>query len=132
MKVGAKLVRIADILNVDKMIIKRLKQFYYVYLAKRINLDLAVKLIIDKELQKYNVDMYYVMEHPIINGENWCNYYTFNSEKEFNRWKKFSLKILKKAIPYADDYILNREFSTLNLMWGIRVNYERNKNNKYF
>lgn len=130
MKVGAKLVRIADILNVDKMIIKRLKQFYYVYLAKRINLDLAVKLIIDKELQKYNVDMYYVMEHPIINGENWCNYYTFNSEKEFNRWKKFSLKIIKKAIPYADDYILNREFSTLNLMWGIRVNYERNKNNK--
>lgn len=130
MKVGAKLVRIADILNVDKMIIKRLKQFYYVYLAKRINLDLAVKLIIDKELQKYNVDMYYVMEHPIINGENWCNYYTFNSEKEFNRWKKFSLKILKKAIPYADDYILNREFSMLNLMWGIRVNYERNKNNK--
>lgn len=114
------------------MIIKRLKQFYYVYLAKRINLDLAVKLIIDKELQKYNVDMYYVMEHPIINGENWCNYYTFNSEKEFNRWKKFSLKILKKAIPYADDYILNREFSMLNLMWGIRVNYERNKNNKYF
>lgn len=132
MKVDAKLVKIADILNVDKMIIKRLKQFYYVYLAKRINLDLAVKLIIDKELQKYNVDMYYVMEHPIINGENWCNYYTFNSEKEFNRWKKFSLKILKKAIPYADDYILNREFSMLNLMWGIRVNYERNKNNKYF
>lgn len=130
MKVDAKLVKIADILNVDKMIIKRLKQFYYVYLAKRINLDLAVKLIIDKELQKYNVDMYYVMEHPIINGENWCNYYTFNSEKEFNRWKKFSLKIIKKAIPYADDYILNREFSTLNLMWGIRVNYERNKNNK--
>lgn len=130
MKMDVKLVKIADILNADKMIIKRLKQFYYVYIAKRINKELAVKLIIDKELQKYNVDMYYVMEHPKINGEDWFTYYTFDSEKEFNRWKKFSLKILKKAIPYADDYILNREFSMLNLMWGIRENYERNKNNK--
>ena len=108
---------------------QKLGNFYYIHIAKSVDRETVLRIIIDAELKKYGVNMQYVTDHPDINGERWYYYYTFDSEKEFNKWKKFSNKMLKKAFPYADKFILDREFSMLNLMWGLRTSYE-NENSK--
>lgn len=128
-----KFVKTVEIVNVDKMINRiknRLKYFYYLYLANRIDRDLAIKLIVSKQLEKYNVDMQYVIDNPKIEGKDWYIYYTFDTEKEFEDWKKFSLKIIKKVYPRADENWINKEFSMLNLMWGLKTLYDRSKNCK--
>lgn len=103
--------------------LKRLKDFYLAYLARRVPENDAVRLIVNKQLAKYKVDMEYVKENEKIDGEDWYNYYTFNSEKEFNSWKKFAKRIIKKTYPYLDESGINKEFSMLNLMWGLKRNY---------
>lgn len=102
----------------------KLKDLYLIHLARRISDEDCLRLIIDNELKKYKVNMQYVIANPEINGIPWYTYYTFNSEKEFKRWEKFSKKILRKrhTSGISDDFI-RKEFSMLNLMWGLKTNY---------
>ena len=103
--------------------LKRIKDFYLVYFSRRISEDDCLRLIIDKELKPYKVDMQFVLDNPEIEGEPWYIHYKFNNENEFIKWKKFSLKMIKKAYPYLLDDSIKKEFSMINLMWGLKTNY---------
>lgn len=103
---------------------QKIKDFYLIHIKRRLPYDEAVRLIIDNQLKKYNVDMTYVINNPEIDGDPWYTYYTFDSKEEYQKWEKFAKRILKKSCPYLDEEIINRRFSYLMLMWGLKTNYD--------
>lgn len=103
---------------------QKIKDFYLIHIKRRLTSDEAVRLIIDNQLKKYNVDMTYIINDPEIDGVPWYNYYTFDSKKEYQKWEKFAKRMIKKSRSYSDEKVINREFSYLNLMWGLKTNYD--------
>ena len=86
-----------------------------------------VDLLIDKELEKYGVTSKQIREIPDgkVNGENWYQYYTFDSKEETDNWKKFCLDILSNHVtPKLHKSRIEREFAMLDLMWGLKRNYD--------
>lgn len=53
----------------------------------------------------------------------WYQYYTFNSEQEFNEWKEFCINLFKKEFKLTDTQAA-REFAWFNLSHGLKQNYE--------
>lgn len=111
----------------------KLRNFYLINIAKTMSGNDGIRIIIDKALKKYNIDYNYVQKHPYINDIVWCSHYTFDSEEEFKSWERFSKKIIKKVLtkklgifnyykPSKEQ--INREFSWINLMYGLKYNYE--------
>lgn len=129
MKMDVKSARTVETVNVVNKIKQSLRDFYLIYFSKKMSKDDAVRLIINKELKRYKVDIDYVKDNPTIGGERWYEYYTFNSEEEYEKWEKFSKRILRKVFPYSDKKFIDNEFSYLNLAYGLRCKYG-NKNNK--
>lgn len=84
----------------------------------------VVTKIINKMLKPYKIDMNYVINNPKINGIDWFQYYTFNSNEEVEKWKKYSIKQLKRAYPYMSDKYIERQFSYIDLMWGLKRNFD--------
>jgi hypothetical protein len=84
----------------------------------------VLKLIIDKELEPYGVTKEFVTENVEIEGAPWYEYYTFNSEEEYNNWKKFSIELIAKEIQPRNKKVALKEFVMLDLMWGLKHNYK--------
>lgn len=82
-----------------------------------------LKLIIGKELLKYGVSMKDVFENPMVEGQNWFQYYTFDSEKEYKKWESFCMKVLRLRHPLYNEGYLHMNFGMLNLQWGLKHNY---------
>ena len=98
---------------------------YLKYIKRIINDDeKVIKLIINNMLKKYNVDYEFVTKNQIIEEKNWYEYYTFDSEEEYENWKKYSLKILKRRYYYGSDDFVKKQFVWIDLMWGLKQNYE--------
>jgi len=85
--------------------------------------DKLVRDCINKELKPYGVDYQYVIDNPRIGDISWYHYYTFNSEKEYLKWKKYCLRKIKRAHPYLQDVYIQRKFGWFDLMWGLRHTY---------
>jgi hypothetical protein len=86
-----------------------------------------IDLLIDKELEPYGVTCEEMRALPEgkINGVHWYQHYTFNTPEEYNAWKEFCIDILSKQItPKLHKSIVEREFAMLDLMWGLKRNYE--------
>lgn len=89
-----------------------------------------VNLLIDKQLEKYGVTCKQMRELPDgkIEGKDWYDYYTFDSEEEYNKWKEFCLDVLSNQVtPKLPKRLVETEFAMLDLMWGLKRNYEENK-----
>ena len=95
----------------------------WLYYRNRKSKDEIVRLIINKQLKPYKVDYDYVIKNPQINGEDWFRYYRFNNEKEFEKWKRYSIKLLKRHVTQGSEEIANREFSMIDLYYGLMHNY---------
>lgn len=103
---------------------QKIKDFYLIHIKRRLPYDEAVRLIIDNQLKKYNVDMTYVINNPEIEGDPWYIHYTFDSKEEYQKWEVFAKRMIKKSCPYLDEEMINRRFSYLMLMWGLKTNYD--------
>lgn len=95
----------------------------WLYYRNRKSKDEIIRLIINKQLKPYKVDYDYVIKNPQINGEDWFRYYRFNNEKEFEKWKRYSIKLLKRHVTQGSEEIANREFSMIDLYCGLMHNY---------
>lgn len=89
-----------------------------------------VEVLINKELEKYNITMDDILSLPeeqLVEGIPWYNYYTFDSKEEFNTWKEFCIDVLSRQVtPKLSKERINEQFSMLNLGWGLKINYEDN------
>lgn len=90
----------------------------------RINPVIAEKNIINYMVRKYNIDFDYVVSNPEIEGMSWYQYYTFNSEKEYEKWKKYALKQFKRAYPYSTEEFNKKRVAWLDFQYGLKKSYE--------
>ena len=96
---------------------------YFLINIFRTSPEKAERNIINYMLKPYKVDIQYVIDNPKIEGKDWFFYYTFNSVKEYDKWKKYALKQFKKAYPYSTDEFNLRRFSWIDLCYGLRQDY---------
>jgi hypothetical protein len=80
--------------------------------------EVIVKTILNKMLEKYGVDVDYVMEHQKIDGKNWFQYYTMTTT-EYNAWKEWTMEYLKST--HIRKELREKEFMWFNLMWGLKI-----------
>ena len=66
----------------------------------KLSSDDLVHLLLNKQLEKYGVTITDILKLPDnkIDGVYWYQYYTFDSEEEFNEWKEFCIDILTNHI----------------------------------
>lgn len=77
------------------------------------------KKILDKMLEKYNIDTDYVGQNQEIDGVKWFEYYTFTTE-EFEQWKDWAIKEIRKTMRWSKKRS-ESEFGYLNLMFGLKI-----------
>ena len=114
----------------NKIIIKNrlsfLKLVCYNLFGKqyRLSSEFILRLIVDRELGKYGVDFDYVKNTPSIDGIEWFAYYTFDSEKEYQNWRRFVKKVLKLKFPFYTDNYINNSLSMIDLNYGLKYSYK--------
>lgn len=88
-----------------------------------------IENIINYELKKFGSSYNQVLKEPIINGEEWYTYYTFSTEKEYRKWKRYSIKQIKKRSPYMTNSYALKQFSWVSLQYGLKLGYDDTKTN---
>ena len=83
--------------------------------------DEIVRKCVNKELKPYGVDYDYVITNPRIEGKEWYNYYTFKSDKEYLKWKKYCIYLLKKRYPYLTEEYIQHKFTWFDLQYSLRM-----------
>jgi len=89
----------------------------------------TVELIINKMLSKHNVDMKYVMAHPIIDGLDWFQRFTFTRLEAdlFKEW--FVAFIRNKCSNSMNKKMAEREYLWFDLMYGLKIKEDENLHN---
>jgi len=87
-------------------------------MKKERNNKVILTTILNKMLEKYNVDIEYVKQNPEIEGDLWFQHYTMTQE-EFNTWKIWVMNYFKST--YISRFNRKREFDSINLMWGLKI-----------
>lgn len=75
-----------------------------------------IKKVINKMLEKHNVDFDYVKDNPEIDGNQWYEHFT-HTEKDEEELKKYYIK----NHYYKDSKVSEKEWSWFNLMWGLKI-----------
>lgn len=89
----------------------------------RISPEKAERNIINRMLRKHNVDIQHVINNPEIEGIQWYQYYTFDSKKEYEKWRKYSLKQFKRAYPYSTLEYNEKRLNWIDFQYGLKKNY---------
>jgi hypothetical protein len=80
-----------------------------------------IETIVNKELEKYNVNYNYVLANPIIDGEPWFQHYTMTQE-EYIAWEKFCMDFLMKNMkPRPSKITAEKKFLGINLCFGLKI-----------
>lgn len=108
--------------------IARIDDWFY-YKFKKDNSE-VLKMIINKELKPYGVDYDYVREHPVIEDEEWWRHYTFKSEKDYLKWKKYSINVIRRHLT-RDKRRARQEFVWIDLCYGLRHDYRKMTEERY-
>jgi len=87
-------------------------------MKKERNNDVILTTILNKMLEKYGVDVKYVLKNQEVNGELWYQYYTM-TQKEFEKWREWTMNYFKTT--YISKANREREFDSINLMWGLKI-----------
>jgi hypothetical protein len=80
--------------------------------------NVIIKTILNKMLEKYNIDYEYILEHQEIEGTPWFNYYTLTRE-EYDVWKEWAISYLRSV--RMSLRMSRKMFDEINLMWGLRI-----------
>mgnify|MGYP003490642523 FL=1 len=88
-----------------------------------------IENIINYELKKFGSSYNQVLKEPIINGEEWYIHYTFSTKKEYRKWKRYSIKQIKKRSPYMTNNYALTQFSWVSLQYGLKLGYNDTKTN---
>lgn len=81
-------------------------------------------LLIDKELEKYNVTTQDILAKQEISGIPWYQFYTFENEDERNRWKEFCMNILLTEVsPKLNKKTAEKHFAMFDLMYGLKIKH---------
>ena len=88
-----------------------------------------IENIINYELKKFGSSYNQVLKEPIINGEEWYTHYTFSTKKEYRKWKRYSIKQIKKRSPYMTNNYALKQFSWVSLQYGLKLGYNDTKTN---
>lgn len=89
-----------------------------------------IHLLLNKQLEKYDIAITDILKLPDnkVGDVYWFQYYTFGSEEEFNEWKDFCIDILTNHVtPKLPKKLIQSNFSWIDLMWGLKRNYEEDK-----
>lgn len=89
---------------------------------KRLTSEEVLVAIINKELERHGVDFNYVKDLPYgkINGAWWYDVYQFDSEKERDEWKEFSVNLIAKNLKCSKGMAL-KKFSMVDISYGLTV-----------
>lgn len=79
---------------------------------------------INKELEPFRVNYQTIKDQPIIFGEDWFSHYPFTTKERFEEWKDFCIKLFRKELKQNKSQA-EREFDWLNLMYGLKQEYEK-------
>ena len=85
-----------------------------------------LEMCINKELEPHRVTCQYVRENPLIDGQDWFSHFTFKSKEEFDEWKSFCITLFRKELKYSKIQS-EREFDWVNLMYGLKQEYVKEK-----
>lgn len=72
--------------------------------------------------KRYFFNLFEKTEYSHVN-KPWYQYYTFNSEQEFNEWKEFCINLFRKELKMSKTKA-ETEFGWFNLNYGLKQNYE--------
>lgn len=78
-----------------------------------------LKRLVNKMLEKHNVNYEYVLENPKIEGKDWFSYFTVTKE-EAQEFKKFAIAEIKKAKRCGKHYAENY-FNWFNFYCGLKI-----------
>lgn len=78
-----------------------------------------------RELKTY---LFGLIKIPFLKEQSkpWYQFYTFESEQEFNAWKEFCINLFRKELKMSKAKA-EREFGWFNLSYGLKQNYELDK-----
>lgn len=83
-----------------------------------------IKSIINYELKRFGSSYENVLVNPKIDGNEWYMHYKFQSEKEYQKWKRYSIKQIKRKSPYMTNKYAEKQFSWMNLQYGLTHEYD--------
>jgi hypothetical protein len=87
----------------------------------------VVRHLINKELEQYKVDYDYVNDVNFREKHSceWYEYYRFNTKQDYDEWKNYCVAFLTTNItPKISKKRALEIFAWLDLMWGLKHNYE--------
>ena len=92
--------------------------------VKKYSLKQAIEMMINKELEPYGVNIKDVRKNPEINGEPWYIHYTFKTEKDYEKWKKYCINLMLHQVdlPLTEEQA-KLEFSFFALNYGLKCDY---------
>jgi len=80
--------------------------------------------LINKELEKYGVSYDYIKNNQEFDGVPWYQYYIFNSQEEYEKWKSFCKEFLqKKVTPKMTNKEFNNWWPSFDLCYGLKQNF---------
>lgn len=81
----------------------------------------TLTVLINKMLEKYNIDIDYVINNPNIENVPWYQYYTFTKE-EHDQWKEFFINhVTKECKPKLTKKRAESAFAWFDLRWGLKI-----------
>jgi len=80
--------------------------------------------LLNKSLEPYSVTVQEV--HDIeYDGLPWYQHFTFKTKEEFESWKEYCLKEIKKRYK-INEQLVHMEFNWLNFNYGLKTEYDTN------
>lgn len=87
--------------------------------ARISRVEQVIKDLVTLQLRKHGVDYDFVIENPIIEGENWFSYYTMTEEETAN-FKAEAVEIIRDQLKCTAARA-KKEYDWFHLMWGLRI-----------
>jgi hypothetical protein len=81
-----------------------------------------IEELVNKMLEKHNIDYDYVKKNPEVNGVEWYRFYTF-TKQESEEFKSWAIDLIKKRLRMSEKSA-NYEFDMFNLSYGLRIEEE--------
>lgn len=87
-------------------------------------LDIVRKMI-NKEFEICNITIDKILDWSEVDDKiPWYQYFTFDSEEQYNQWKDYCISTIKKELKLTKEQSIEK-FQWLDLMYGFKQNYEK-------
>lgn len=87
----------------------------------RIGDEALARILVDKQMEKYEVDSYFLQQNEQIDGISWFTYFTATQE-EHDAWISFCKEFIKNNVtPKMSDKEIDKQLSMFDLMYGLKI-----------